>query len=173
MKYHGQRTLVGYSPWGSQRVRQDWATNTLSGLWLLTNFPTIQQLKTISICYLGFCGSEILVRLSQMVLAQAVSSGYREESARAALSECLTEAGWSASKRAHAVSAGVLTTWQLAPPSLQESDLGREEAKSHTSTMPSSSGEYYQTQPTLMERRRRLHCSKRRKIKEFVGLFFF
>ena len=71
------------------------------------------------------------------------------------------------------VSAGVLTTWQLAPPSLQESDLGRKEAKSHTSTMPSSSGEYYQTQPTLMERRRRLHCSKRRKIKEFVGLFFF
>ena len=25
---HGQRSLVAYSPWGSQRVRQDWAANT-------------------------------------------------------------------------------------------------------------------------------------------------
>ena len=25
---HGERTLVIYSPWGSQRVRHDWATNT-------------------------------------------------------------------------------------------------------------------------------------------------
>ena len=23
-EFHGQRSLVGYSPWGSQRVRQDW-----------------------------------------------------------------------------------------------------------------------------------------------------
>ena len=26
-KYHGQRSLVGCSPWGSQRVRHDWATS--------------------------------------------------------------------------------------------------------------------------------------------------
>ena len=25
---HGQRSLVGYSPWGSQKVWQDWATDT-------------------------------------------------------------------------------------------------------------------------------------------------
>ena len=25
-KSHGQRSLVGYSPWGSQRVKHDWAT---------------------------------------------------------------------------------------------------------------------------------------------------
>ena len=56
---------------------------------------------------------------------------------------------------------------------VSESDLGREEAKSHTSTMPSSSGEYHQTQSTLMKRRRRLHCSKRTKIKEFVGFVGF
>ena len=28
-KSHGQRSLVGYSPWGSQRLRHDWATFTL------------------------------------------------------------------------------------------------------------------------------------------------
>ena len=27
-EFHGQRNLKGYSPWGSQRVRHDWATNT-------------------------------------------------------------------------------------------------------------------------------------------------
>ena len=32
-EFHGQRSPVGYSPWGSQRVRHYWATNTLSGLW--------------------------------------------------------------------------------------------------------------------------------------------
>ena len=26
-KSHGQRSLVGYSPWGSQKVKSDWATN--------------------------------------------------------------------------------------------------------------------------------------------------
>ena len=25
-KFHGQRSLVGYSPWGSQRVEHDWTT---------------------------------------------------------------------------------------------------------------------------------------------------
>ena len=28
-EFHGQRSLVGYSPWG-HRVRQDWATNTFT-----------------------------------------------------------------------------------------------------------------------------------------------
>ena len=27
---HGQRSLVGYSPWGSQRVGHDWVTNTFT-----------------------------------------------------------------------------------------------------------------------------------------------
>ena len=27
-EFHGQRSLVGYSPWGSQRVEHNWATNT-------------------------------------------------------------------------------------------------------------------------------------------------
>ena len=27
-KFHGQRSLVGYIPWGLQRVGNDWATNT-------------------------------------------------------------------------------------------------------------------------------------------------
>ena len=31
-KYHGQRSQVGYSPWGSQRVRHDWATKQLKNL---------------------------------------------------------------------------------------------------------------------------------------------
>ena len=25
--FHGQRSLVGYSPWGQKKVRHDWATN--------------------------------------------------------------------------------------------------------------------------------------------------
>ena len=29
-EFHGQRNPVGYSTWGSQRVGQDWATNTQS-----------------------------------------------------------------------------------------------------------------------------------------------
>ena len=29
-EFHGQRSLEGYSPGGSQRVRHDWATNTAS-----------------------------------------------------------------------------------------------------------------------------------------------
>ena len=32
---HGQRSLAGYSPWGLQRVRHDWATFTLSGWFTL------------------------------------------------------------------------------------------------------------------------------------------
>ena len=28
-EFHGQRSLMGYSPWGSQRERHDWATFTL------------------------------------------------------------------------------------------------------------------------------------------------
>ena len=27
-EFHGQRSLAGYSPWGSQRVGHNWATNT-------------------------------------------------------------------------------------------------------------------------------------------------
>ena len=27
-EFHGQRSLVGYSPWARKRVRRDWATNT-------------------------------------------------------------------------------------------------------------------------------------------------
>ena len=26
-KFHGQRSLLGYSPWASQRVRRDWSAN--------------------------------------------------------------------------------------------------------------------------------------------------
>ena len=29
-QFHGERSLMGYSPWGSQRVRHDWATFTFS-----------------------------------------------------------------------------------------------------------------------------------------------
>ena len=29
-EFHGQRSLVGYSSWGSQRVRHDWVTNTFT-----------------------------------------------------------------------------------------------------------------------------------------------
>ena len=29
-EFHGQRSLVGYSPWGSQRVEYNWATNTFT-----------------------------------------------------------------------------------------------------------------------------------------------
>ena len=29
-EFHGQRSLVGHSPWGSRRVGQDWATNKQS-----------------------------------------------------------------------------------------------------------------------------------------------
>ena len=32
---HGQRSLAGYSPWGLQRVRHNWATFTLSGWFTL------------------------------------------------------------------------------------------------------------------------------------------
>ena len=31
-EFHGQRSLVGYSPW-SQRVGHDWATNAFKGFW--------------------------------------------------------------------------------------------------------------------------------------------
>ena len=29
-KSHGQRSLVGYSPWGQQRVKHNWVTNTFT-----------------------------------------------------------------------------------------------------------------------------------------------
>ena len=38
-KFHGQRSLAGYSPWGSQRLRHDWAHThkqfNLSQVWSL------------------------------------------------------------------------------------------------------------------------------------------
>ena len=32
-RFHGQRSLVGYSPWGSQRVRHDLMTKQRGGMW--------------------------------------------------------------------------------------------------------------------------------------------
>ena len=29
-EFHGERSLEGYSPWGHERVRHDWETNTLT-----------------------------------------------------------------------------------------------------------------------------------------------
>ena len=42
-KLHGQRSLVGYSPWG-HKVRHDWATNTCPSRVLITLFPNIYLL---------------------------------------------------------------------------------------------------------------------------------
>ena len=38
-KSHGQRSLAGYSPWGSQRVRHDWATEQACTNYLQDHSP--------------------------------------------------------------------------------------------------------------------------------------
>ena len=45
-KSHGQRSLVGYSPWGC-RVRCDWVT---SCSWIISNFLLLQNSKYL-FCY--------------------------------------------------------------------------------------------------------------------------
>jgi len=41
---HGQRSLVGYSPWGHKRVRHDRATDTLE-LWRRHELATCMETK--------------------------------------------------------------------------------------------------------------------------------
>ena len=80
---HGQRNLVGYSPWGSQRVRHDWTTNTVfcmgrcKPLGSLNSFRP--QLSGVKTCFLivyilnpllivkgGRCGRWLLLGYPQL-----------------------------------------------------------------------------------------------------------
>ena len=40
-EFHGQRSLVGYSPWGGKRIRHNWATNTHTQLQNSLAFPSL------------------------------------------------------------------------------------------------------------------------------------
>ena len=52
-EFHRQRSLVGYSPWGSQRARHNWATNTF------TFFHGCEMPRSLVICYL--CSENIAI----------------------------------------------------------------------------------------------------------------
>ena len=50
-KSHGQRSLVGYSPWGHKRVGHDWATKQQQQRWLeiRKHFSSVQLLSRVQL----------------------------------------------------------------------------------------------------------------------------
>ena len=53
---HGQRSLAGYSLWGSQRVRQNWATKHRTGTTHILVWKLWVLEKSITILCTYFCG---------------------------------------------------------------------------------------------------------------------
>ena len=51
-EFHGQRSLVGYSPWGRKRVRHDWAINTFSCFQSWSRLGEVVVLRLFSLVYL-------------------------------------------------------------------------------------------------------------------------
>lgn len=85
-----------------------------SDLFCKINFPKAEQLITTSIYYLTLCGSGILEWLSQMLLAQGISLGSRQNVIWGCISWRL-DWGWriQKSKMNHVILPRVLTTWRL------------------------------------------------------------
>ena len=73
-KPHGQRGLVGYSPWGSQRVRHDWAAAVHL---LIECFPQPRDAKLLSVW-------------THLILTK-LSAGYQFISASVTLTETLRQ----------------------------------------------------------------------------------
>ena len=63
----GQRSLAGYSPWGCERVGQDWVTNTFLFSWLFSlNEP---DSNTVTMNLMGWNDQMIeMMKVSQMVV---------------------------------------------------------------------------------------------------------
>ena len=84
-EFHVQRSLAGYSPWGSQRVRHDWATNTSTHtdnlLCPFLSWQMFRLLPCLDYCKQGCCehkgassSSKDLAPESHFSLARTASS---------------------------------------------------------------------------------------------------
>ena len=59
-EFHGQRSLVGYSPWGCKRVGSDWATEPAHMHYL---FITLKSRKEVTLLCKKYVLLQVLVRV--------------------------------------------------------------------------------------------------------------